>query len=53
MHFILQFLLIKTKGNQTKAAKLLGITRKMIMNKIDKYDISKIVPVRTRGSKKS
>lgn len=45
--------LIKTKGNQTKAAKLLGITRKMIMNKIDKYSVNDIVPVRTRNTKKS
>jgi transcriptional regulator with PAS, ATPase and Fis domain len=45
--------LIKTKGNQTKAARLLGVTRKMIMNKIEKYHISEIVPVRTRNTKKS
>jgi DNA-binding NtrC family response regulator len=45
--------LIKTKGNQTRAAKLLGITRKMIMNKIEKHNINEIVPVRTRISKKS
>lgn len=45
--------LIKTKGNQTKAARLLGVTRKIIMNKIEKYQISEIVPVRTRLSKKS
>jgi DNA-binding NtrC family response regulator len=45
--------LTKTKGNQTRAAKLLGISRKMIMKKIQKYDISKIVPVRTRISKKA
>ncbi|MGD0566369.1 MAG: sigma-54 dependent transcriptional regulator [Candidatus Goldiibacteriota bacterium] len=44
--------LIKTKGNQTKAARLLGVTRKIIMNKIDKYQISEIVPVRTRIAKK-
>ena len=44
--------LIKTKGNQTKAARLLGITRKIIMHKIKKYQISEIVPVRTRLSKK-
>ncbi len=45
--------LIKTKGNQTKAAKLLGITRKMIMNKIEKHNINDIVPVRTRNTKKA
>jgi DNA-binding NtrC family response regulator len=45
--------LIKTKGNQSKAAKILGISRKIIMNKIEKYKISEIVPVRTRLSKKS
>jgi DNA-binding NtrC family response regulator len=45
--------LIKTKGNQTKAAKLLGITRKIIMNKIEKYNIVDIVPVRTRNPKKA
>jgi transcriptional regulator with PAS, ATPase and Fis domain len=45
--------LIKTKGNQTKAARLLGVTRKIIMNKIEKYQISEIVPVRTRLPKKS
>lgn len=45
--------LIKTKGNQTKAAKLLGVTRKVIMNKIEKYEISNIVPVRTRTAKKA
>lgn len=44
--------LIKTKGNQTKAAKLLGISRKIIMTKIEKYKISNIVPVRTRKAKK-
>ncbi len=44
--------LIKSKGNQTKAAKILGVTRKVIMNKIEKYDIQNIVPVRTRVSKK-
>ncbi|HRU39571.1 MAG TPA: helix-turn-helix domain-containing protein, partial [Candidatus Goldiibacteriota bacterium] len=44
--------LTKTKGNQTRAAKLLGITRKMIMNKIEKYDLSNIVPIRTRRLKK-
>lgn len=44
--------LIKTKGNQTKAARLLGVTRKVIMNKIEKYQISEIVPVRTRLIKK-
>jgi two-component system, NtrC family, response regulator AtoC len=42
--------LIKTKGNQTKAAKLLGVTRKILMNKIEKYSISNIVPVRTKKS---
>jgi DNA-binding NtrC family response regulator len=45
--------LIKTKGNQTRAAKLLGISRKMIMKKIEKHGISSIVPVRTRISKKA
>jgi two-component system response regulator HydG len=45
--------LIKTKGNQTRAARLLGISRKIIMNKIEKYGISNIVPVRTRILKKS
>ncbi len=45
--------LVKTKGNQTRAAKLLGISRKMIMKKIGKHGISNIVPVRTRISKKS
>lgn len=43
--------LIKTKGNQTKAAKLLGVTRKVLMNKIEKYSISNIVPVRTKKKK--
>ncbi len=45
--------LIKTHGNQTHAAKLLGITRKVLMNKIEKYDISDIVPVRTKRKKMS
>lgn len=45
--------LIKTKGNQTRAARLLGVTRKIIMTKIEKYKISNIVPVRTRKKKTS
>ncbi len=44
--------LIKTNGNQTKAAKILGISRKVIMNKIKKYNIRKIVPIRTKRNKK-
>jgi DNA-binding protein Fis len=45
--------LVKTKGNQTRAARSLGISRKMIMTKIEKYKISNIVPVRTRKLKKT
>jgi len=45
--------LVKTRGNQTHAAKLLGITRKMLMNKIEKYEINDIVPVRTKRKKMS
>jgi two-component system, NtrC family, response regulator AtoC len=45
--------LVRTKGNQTRAAKLLGISRKIIMKKIEKYGIANIVPIRTRVSKKS
>jgi DNA-binding NtrC family response regulator len=45
--------LIKTKGNQTRAARILGISRKIIMTKIEKHGISHIVPVRTRKSKKA
>lgn len=44
--------LIKSHGNQTKAAKLLGVSRKIIMNKIKKYNIKKIVPIRTKKKKK-
>lgn len=44
--------LVKSNGNQTKAAKLLGVSRKVIMNKIRKYNIGKIVPVRTKKKKK-
>ncbi|MCX8092550.1 MAG: sigma-54 dependent transcriptional regulator [Candidatus Goldbacteria bacterium] len=45
--------LIKSNGNQTKAAKLLGISRKVIMNKIKKYNLEKIVPIRTKKKKMS
>jgi DNA-binding NtrC family response regulator len=45
--------LTKTRGNQTHAAKLLGITRKILMNKIEKYNVTDIVPVRTKRKKMS
>lgn len=45
--------LSKTRGNQTHAAKMLGITRKMLMHKIEKYQIANIVPVRTKRKKMS
>jgi len=44
--------LIKSNGNQTKAAKLLGVSRKVIMNKIKKYNLNKVVPLRTKKKKK-
>lgn len=44
--------LIKSNGNQTKAAKILGISRKVIINKIKKYNLNKIVPIRTKKIKK-
>lgn len=43
--------LIKTKGNQTRAAKLLKISRKMLLTKIKKYKLSEIVPIRTKSKK--
>jgi two-component system NtrC family response regulator len=45
--------LIKSNGNQTKAAKLIGVSRKVIMNKIKKYNLAKVVPIRTKSKKKS
>ncbi len=43
--------LIKTKGNQTQAAKLLKISRKVLLNKIKRYNISEIVQIRTKSKK--
>ncbi|MBP7792441.1 MAG: sigma-54-dependent Fis family transcriptional regulator [Candidatus Goldbacteria bacterium] len=45
--------LIKSNGNQTKAAKLIGVSRKVIINKIKKYKLAKIVPIRTKMKKKA
>ncbi len=48
---IIKNALLKTKGNQSKAAKLLKISRKMLLTKIKKYKISEIVPIRTKSKK--
>jgi len=40
--------LLQTKGNQTRAAKILGITRKILTKKIQKYKLASIVPIRTK-----
>ncbi len=40
--------LIQTKGNQTKACQILGITRKILTKKIQKYKLASIVPIRTK-----
>ncbi|MFW6211101.1 MAG: sigma-54-dependent transcriptional regulator [bacterium] len=45
--------LIKSKGNQTHAADMLGISRKVLMNKIEKHKITDFVPVRTKRKKVS
>ena len=50
---IIKNALIKTKGNQTQAAKLLKISRKILLNKIKKYKLSENVPIRTKKKKMS
>ncbi len=42
-----------TGGNQTRAAKLIGISRKKIMKKIEKHKLFDVVPIRTKKQKKS
>ena len=38
--FIVQKAMTETKGNQVQAAKLLGISRNTLRNRIDKYHLS-------------
>ena len=38
--FLVQKALTETKGNQVQAAKLLGISRNTLRNRIDKYNLS-------------